>query len=91
MTDEIIDGRDVLGLTYYLESGEVFWVGSTLGIDEARKLFEPDFKQWVNATNVQVLAGYLSGIHYILELDAKNEKHGLLCPDELPYDNIMEK
>jgi homospermidine synthase len=91
MTDEIIDGRDVLGLTYYLESGEVFWIGSTLGIDEARKLFDSEFNDYVNATNTQVVAGYLSGIHYILELDSKNEKHGLMCPDELPYENLIEK
>jgi homospermidine synthase len=51
MTDEIIDGRDVLGLTYYLENGEVFWIGSTLGIDEARKLFDSEFNDYVNATN----------------------------------------
>jgi homospermidine synthase len=90
LTEEIINGRDILGLTYYLESGDVYWIGSILSIHEARELFEPSFKEFVNATNVPVAGGYLSGILYLIELNNKNIKKGLICPDDLPYNKILE-
>jgi homospermidine synthase len=90
LTDEIINGRDILGLTYYLKSGEVFWIGSMLSIHEARNLFNPKLHEFINATNVPVAAGYLSGILYLIELNNKNIKKGLMCPDELPYNKILD-
>ena len=44
MTEEIIDGRDILGCTFYLENGEVYWIGSTLCIEEARNYFDDENK-----------------------------------------------
>jgi homospermidine synthase len=89
MTEEIIDGRDILGFTFYFANEEVYWVGSTLCIEEARNYFDEENRQWVNTTNLQVLSGYLSGIHYILECDAKRNKYGLMRQDEFPHENIM--
>lgn len=90
LTDEIVNGRDILGLTYYLKSGEVYWIGSMLSIHEARKLFNPKLKEFINATNIQVAAGYLSGILHLINLDNNNIKKGLICPDDLPYNEILE-
>ena len=90
LSDEIIDGRDILGLTYFLKSGEVFWIGSLLSIHEARHFIDKELIDYINATNLQVCAGYLSGIFYLMELDKNNIKKGLLIPDELPYEKILE-
>ena len=89
MTDEIIDGRDILGLTYYLENGDVFWVGSMLTIHEARKIFPPEYHKFINATNTTVSAGILSAVLEIIRLDKKGKKLGLISPDDLPWYKII--
>lgn len=91
LTNEIVDGRDILGLTYYLKNGDVYWIGSTLDINEARDLFDNKFNKFINATNIQVIAGYLSGILFLLELLNKNIKVGLMMPDDLPYKFMISK
>ena len=90
LTDEIIDGRDILGLTFYLESGEVFWIGSMLTIHESRNMYEPVFHEFVNATNTTVSAGILAGVIHIIEQNKIGIKSGLICPDDLPYQRILE-
>ena len=82
LTNEIIDGRDILGLTYFLEDKSVYWIGSLLSIQEARDLFDNQINEFINATNVQVLSGYISGILYIMDLG--NQKLGKLTPDDIP-------
>jgi len=82
LTDEIIDGRDILGLTYYLKDKSSYWIGSLLSIQESRDLFNHEIDEFINATNVQVVAGYLSGILYFIDLG--NEKKGKMSPDDLP-------
>ena len=89
LTHEIICGRDILGLTYYLDNKEVYWIGSALSIEEAREIFENKFDEWVNATNVQVMAGYLGGILHIIDLIKENKNMGLMIPDDLPYEKII--
>lgn len=89
LTDEIIDGRDILGLTFYLDNGEVYWIGSMLSIHEARRFYEPEFHKFVNATNTTVSAGMLSGVIHIIEQNKIGIKSGLICPDDLPYQNIL--
>ena len=42
-TKDIIDGRDELGLTFFLGNGDIFWIGSLLDIDEARDIYENKF------------------------------------------------
>lgn len=39
LTSEIIDGRDELGPTYFMKDGNIFWLGSLLGIEEAREIY----------------------------------------------------
>lgn len=90
LTDEITEGRDILGLTFFLENKEVYWIGSTLCVDEAREIYENSFNKWVNATNVQVMIGYLSGLIHIIDLLKENKYEGLLTPEDLPYKKIMK-
>jgi len=89
MTDEIIHGRDILGLTFFLENKEVYFIGSILSIDEAREIFNYEFNEWVNATNVQVMAGYLAGVLHLIDLLKNKEYNGLIIPDELPHHKIF--
>ena len=93
LTDEIIEGRDILGVTYYLENKEVYWIGSILSINEAREIFDNEFNEFVNATIIQVMAGYLGGILYLIELINGNKVCGMMTPEDLPYQkffNIIE-
>ncbi len=82
LTNEIVDGRDILGLTFYLEDKSVYWIGSLLSIHEARLLFNNQLNDFINATNTQVIAGYISGILYFLDIGDK--KYGKMSPDDLP-------
>lgn len=90
LTYEINGGRDILGLTFFLENGDVYWIGSVLSIKEAREIFNNEFNEWINATNVQVMAGYISGILYILDLIKNKENKGLMVPDDLPHEKLWK-
>jgi homospermidine synthase len=90
MTHEITEGADELGLTFFLENGDVFWIGSLLDIDEARELFENKLNHRMNATVVQVAGGYLSGIMRVIELSNEGKKQGVLVPDDMPYKHIYK-
>ena len=90
LTDEIIDGRDELGLSFFLDNGDIFWIGSLLDIEEAREVFGNKFNHNMNATTVQVIGGYLSGIMYIMDMH-KAGKHGLYTAEDLPYKEVYNK
>jgi hypothetical protein len=90
LTKEIYDGKDLLGLTYYLKDGTTYFIGSLLDIQEARTIYDDKYDNFVNATNVPVVAGYLSGILSLMNLIANNAYLGLLCPDSLPYNKLIE-
>lgn len=89
-TKEIIDGRDELGLTFFLGNGDIFWIGSLLDIDEARDIYENKFDEKINATLVQVIGGYLSGIFHVVDLNKKGEYHGVMVPEDLPYKDFYK-
>jgi homospermidine synthase len=90
-TNDIIDGRDELGLTYFLGNGDIFWIGSLLDIDEARDIYENKFNEKINATVVQVVGGYLSGIFHILDLNKKKQYNGVMVPEDLPYKEMYKR
>jgi homospermidine synthase len=90
-TKEIIDGRDELGLTFFLGNGDIFWIGSLLDIDEARDIYENKFDEKINATMVQVVGGYLSGIMHILDLNKEGKYNGVMVPEDLPYKEMYKK
>jgi len=91
LTTEIIDGRDELGITFFMENGDIFWIGSLLDIDEAREVCEHKLDHFTNATIIQVIGGYLSGIFYLIQMMYKKKYVGVLCADDLPHQPIFEK
>lgn len=90
-TKEIIDGIDELGLTFFLGNGDIFWIGSLLDIDEARDIYENKFDEKINATIVQVVGGYLSGIMHILDLNKQKKYNGVMVPEDLPYKEMYKR
>jgi homospermidine synthase len=90
-TNDIIDGCDELGLTFFLGNGDIFWIGSLLDIHEARDIYENIFDEKINATMVQVVGGYLSGIFHILDLNKQKKYNGVMVPEDLPYKEMYKK
>ncbi len=90
-TKEIIDGRDELGLTFFLGNGDIFWIGSLLDIDEARDIYENKFNDKINATLVQIVGGYLSGIINVISLNKQGKYNGVMVPEDLPYKDLYKK
>lgn len=81
MTDEIIDGRDELGVLLMGHDLDGWWVGSQLDIHEARKLVPHQ-----NATTLQVAASVLGAVFWMI----RNPREGLRVPDQLPHTEILE-
>lgn len=90
MTSDIIEGRDELGCTLFFASGDIYWVGSLLDINEARLIYDNEYNQSVNATILQVCAGYIGGIFYLLESIEKKVYRGFMTPEDLPVDKFMK-
>jgi homospermidine synthase len=90
LTSDVTEGRDELGLTYFLKNGDVYWVGSLLDIEESREIYDHKFDEFINATIVQVVGGYLGGIIYLIDQINKQQYHGLLCPDDLPHNKTLD-
>ena len=89
LTDDLTeDGQDILGLTFYLSNKQVYWIGSLLNTKEAREVFNNEFNKYINATNVQVVGGYLSGILNMIDLMAENKNNGIMFPEDLPHHKI---
>ena len=83
--DKIV-GHDSIGCTIYCGKSKVeriFWCGSILSDTDVN--MDPNF----TPTIVQVAAGVLSGLSYIME--AENEGKGLHEPCNLPTPYILEK
>lgn len=57
-----------------------WWIGSRLDIAEARRRVKG-----VNATALQVAAGLISGIRWMLD----NPRRGLCFPEDLPHREIL--
>ncbi|AYV83858.1 MAG: homospermidine synthase, partial [Hyperionvirus sp.] len=90
LTDEIINGRDELGILFFLTNKEIYWTGSLLSIDEAREIYEYKFDEFINATIVQVMVGYLSGLIHIIDLISQTTNLGIITPDDLPHNKILK-
>lgn len=80
MADEIVDGEDTIGALIMGHRYKSWWTGSRLSIDEARRQVKG-----VNSTAMQVSAGLISGILWMLE----NPRRGLCFPEDLPHDEIL--
>ena len=84
LASEIVQGSDELGLSIFLKNGDVYWIGSLLTIEEARSYHPKWMHPFVNATNVQVLGGYLTGLFYLCDLWKMGVSQGLMFPEQIP-------
>lgn len=80
MTDEIVSGRDEVGVLLLGHDLNGWWVGSRLDIHETRKHVSGQ-----NATTLQVAASLLSAIVFAI----KNPTKGICTADELPHKEIL--
>ncbi|KAF0132947.1 MAG: homospermidine synthase [Candidatus Saganbacteria bacterium] len=81
LTDEIISGKDELGVLLMGHDFDSWWTGSLLDIEESRKLVPHQ-----NATTLQVACSVLAAVIWMVE----NPDQGVCVPDNLPYQRIME-
>ena len=81
MGDEITSGADILGALLMGHSYKSWWTGSDLSIEQARRLAPGQ-----NATTLQVAAGIIAAILWMLE----NPNKGINLPDDLPHDFVLK-
>ncbi|MBV9965124.1 MAG: homospermidine synthase [Alphaproteobacteria bacterium] len=81
MMDEISVGIDELGILLMGPAKGVYWYGSRLSIEEARRAAPHN-----NATSLQVTAAVLGGLIWAIE----NPDRGVVEPDELDFARILE-
>jgi homospermidine synthase len=81
MMDEIIAGTDELGVLLMGQQGGVYWYGSQLSIDQARRVAPHN-----NATSLQVTAAVLAGVVWAIE----HPRAGIVEPDEIDFDRILQ-
>lgn len=90
MTNDIIEGKDELGVTLFFSNGDIYWIGSLLDITEARLLYDNESNNIINATLVQVIAGYIGSLIYLIKSIKNNNYSGLLLPEDLPIKDFIE-
>ena len=81
MNDEIISGRDELGVLLMGHDFKSWWCGSILDIDQARRLVPHQ-----NATTLQVAISVVSAAIWMI----KNPKRGFRLPDDIDHEEIMK-
>ena len=79
--DDIVDGVDELGVLLYGHARNAYWYGSTLSIEETRRL-----APYQNATGLQVTSAVLAGIVWMLE----NPDRGIVEADEMDFRRCLE-
>ena len=81
MMEEITHGMDELGVLLMGQAGGVYWYGSQLTIDEARRMVPHN-----NATSLQVTAAVLAGMVWAIE----HPRTGIVEPDEMDFRRILD-
>jgi len=81
MSDEIISGRDELGVLLMGHDFNAWWTGSCLAIDEARKLVPHQ-----NATTLQVAISVISAALWMIQ----NPNKGFCLPDDIDHEAILK-
>ena len=81
MSDEIIDGRDELGVLLMGHDFKSWWCGSILDIHEARRLVPHQ-----QATTLQVAISVVSAAVWMI----KNPRRGFLLPDDIDHEEILK-
>jgi len=78
---EIVEGSDILGALIMGDHPyKTWWCGSDLSIEQARKLIPGQ-----NATTVQVAAGLVGAITWMIE----HPNQGVCLPDDVPYEHVL--
>jgi len=80
MNDEIISGRDELGVLLMGHPYRSWWTGSLLSIDEARAILPGQ-----SATTLQVGSSIIGAITWMIE----HPEEGLCVPDDLPWQDVL--
>jgi len=81
MMDEITGGIDELGVLLLGPRKGVYWYGSRLSIEEARRVTPHN-----NATSLQVTAAVLAGVVWAIE----HPRRGIVEPDEMNFARILD-
>jgi homospermidine synthase len=81
MSDEIIDGKDELGVLLMGHDFKSWWCGSLLDIHEARRLVPHQ-----QATTLQVAISAVAAAMWMI----KNPKRGFLLPDDVDHEYILK-
>lgn len=81
MMEEITAGTDELGVLLMGQQNGVYWYGSRLTIEEARRVAPHN-----NATSLQVTAAALAGVIWAIE----HPRRGLVEPEEMDFARILE-
>jgi len=81
MSDEIIDGRDELGVLLMGHDFKSWWCGSILDIHEARRLVPHQ-----QATTLQVAISVVAAAMWMIQ----NPDRGFLLPDDLDHEFILK-
>ena len=80
MNDDIISGRDELGVLVMGHPFKSWWTGMLTTIEEARAVAPHQ-----SATTVQVAASILGAVDWLL----RNPRGGVRVPDELPWRDVL--
>ena len=81
MTNEIVQGKDKLGILLLGHDYDAWWTGSLLSIEEARRIAPGQ-----NATSLQVASGVIGGLLWAI----KNPREGVCLPEQLPWKEIVD-
>jgi len=81
MNDEIIDGRDELGVLLMGHDFKSWWCGSLLDVHEARRLVPGQ-----QATTLQVAVSVVAAMMWMM----KNNRKGFLLPDDVDHEEVLK-
>ncbi|MEX3983790.1 saccharopine dehydrogenase NADP-binding domain-containing protein [Paraburkholderia sp. EG287A] len=80
LRDELVTGHDQLGVLFVFDGG-AFWYGSTVQLEHARTV-----APFNNATSLQVVAGILGALDWML----KHPLAGVVEAEDLPHEEVLE-
>ncbi len=81
LSDDIVDGRDELGVLLMGHDFKSWWCGSLLDIHTTRKLLPHQ-----EATTLQVAASVVAAVIWMIQ----NPKEGFLLPDDVDHEFILK-
>jgi homospermidine synthase len=81
LVNDIVDGRDELGVLLMGNQKGAYWYGSQLTIQETR-----DLVPYNNATSLQVACAVLAGICWAIE----HPREGIVEPEDLDHQSILD-